>query len=183
MYCNCISENSNWNGFINCVYKPLPRLILCGSLKYSLACIHRPGPVWCSEVYNEDWRTKLSIWPGTVQCIVFLRRVIVKKGPRCPELVFLLCVCVCVCVCVWEGEGEIGGLRIPEPPPNGFPLADNLWRERNARWHRLLFPRSGNREPSLKRGISGSVAFFSIQKFLCSSYFNVMNLVVIFIKV
>jgi len=35
-------------------------------------------------------------------------------------------VCVCVSVSVWEGEGVIGGLRIPEPPPNGFPLADNL---------------------------------------------------------
>jgi len=47
-----------------------------------------------------------------------------KKMPEVSGAGFL--VYVCVSVSVWEGEGVIGGLRIPEPPPNGFPLADNL---------------------------------------------------------
>jgi len=48
------------------------------------------------------------------------------NSKKMPEVCGAGFLALCVCVCVWEGEGVIGGLRIPEPPPNGFPLADNL---------------------------------------------------------
>jgi hypothetical protein len=42
-----------------------------------------------------------------------------KKMPEVFEAGFLS-----VCGRAKEGEGVIRGLRIPEPPPNDFPLAD-----------------------------------------------------------